>query len=252
MIRLPIDLHAHIDTNIDPVDLTALDAAIFAVTRSLDEAAIALERSDEATVWGVGVHPKLAKSHKNFDSQRFAELLTGTCFSGEIGLDGTGRLSIERQRQTFREILGVLAEYPRIASIHSAGATTEVIDELELSPITGVVLHWWLGDRRDTARALKLGCYFSFNPAGARRRDVLEAVPLDRVLTETDHPFGDRRSNPHQPGRVAGIERVLAQSHSTTPDQIRRQVWRNLANLVAQTGCGALIPNRLRTHLAVS
>lgn len=252
MIRPPIDLHAHIDTGIDPVDLTALDAAIFAVTRSLDEAAIALERSDEATVWGVGVHPKLAKSHKSFDTERFRKLLTGTCFSGEIGLDGAGRLGIERQQHTLREVLGVLADNPRIASIHSAGATTEVIDELEQTPITGAVLHWWLGDRRDTVRALELGCYFSFNPAGARRRDVIESIPLDRVLTETDHPFGDRRSKPHQPGNVSSIERVLAQSHGTTPDEIRRQVWGNLANLVAQTGCGALIPSRLRSLLAIS
>jgi TatD DNase family protein len=252
MIRPPIDLHAHIHTNIDSVDLTALDAAIFAVTRSLDEAAIALERSDDTTVWGVGVHPNLAKSHKSFDAERFTELLTRTCFAGEIGLDGTRGLSLERQQHTLREILGVLADQPRIASIHSAGATTEVIDELEQTPITGAVLHWWLGDRRDTDRAIELGCYFSFNPAGASRKNVIESIPLDRVLTETDHPFGDRHSKPHQPGNVSGIERVLAQSHGATPDQIRRQVWRNLASLVAQTGCGALIPSRLRPLLAVS
>lgn len=252
MIRPPIDLHAHIDTNIDPFELAALDAAIFAVTRSLDEAAIALERSDDTTVWGVGVHPKLAMSHKGFDTERFTELLTRTCFAGEIGLDGGRKSGLERQQQTLREILGVLAENPRIATIHSAGATTDVIDQLVQTPITGAVLHWWLGDRPDTDRALELGCYFSFNPAGARRKDVIESIPLDRVLTETDHPFGDRRSKPHQPGNVSDIERVLAQSHGTTPEEIRRQAWRNLSNLVAETGCGALVPKGLRPLLAIS
>lgn len=252
MIQPPVDMHAHIDTDIDPVELTALDSAIFAVTRSLDEAALALTRTDRMTVWGVGVHPKLAKSHKSFDKERFTELLAQTCFSGEIGLDGTAQFGIERQQETLREVLEVLADNPRIVSIHSAGATTEVVDELEQTPINGAVLHWWLGGPQDTARALELGCYFSFNPAGTRRRDVIDSIPLDRVLTETDHPFGDRRSRPHRPGNVDSIERALATRHNTSPDEIRKQVWHNLATLVADTRCGSLVPSSLRPLLAIS
>ena len=51
----PLDLHAHIDTGIAAAELTALQAVVFAVTRSLDEAARALNRSDGMTIWGVGM-----------------------------------------------------------------------------------------------------------------------------------------------------------------------------------------------------
>ena len=61
----PLDLHAHIDPTIAPNDLDDLRAVVFAVTRSLDEAQQALERTDSTTVWGVGCHPGLVASQKD-------------------------------------------------------------------------------------------------------------------------------------------------------------------------------------------
>lgn len=250
MIRPPVDLHAHIDPGIDPQELTALEATIFAVTRTLDEADIAVTRPSERTVWGVGIHPKLAKAHKQFNPARFRELISRTCFVGEIGLDGTGRFSLERQLPTFHDLLQVLADTPRITSIHSAGATKEVLDALERTSIQGAVLHWWLGSRVETNRAVDLGCYFSLNPACTKRKEIMQSIPLDRVLTETDHPFGDRRSDPQRPGNVDRIESALARAHGMSRESLRRQVWQNLAKLVADTGCGTLIPRALRPLLA--
>ena len=52
---LPLDLHAHVDTSIGASELSALQAIVFAVTRSLDEAEQALKRSDRTTIWGSDV-----------------------------------------------------------------------------------------------------------------------------------------------------------------------------------------------------
>jgi TatD DNase family protein len=251
MTRLPpIDLHAHVDANIESHEMDALHAVIFAVTRSLDEAAIAVARSDTTAVWGVGCHPALARSHDEFDPIRFAELLASVCFAGELGLDGNARVALDRQRGTLRAAFRVLAELPRITSLHSAGATTDLLDELERTPISGAVLHWWLGTPAETVRALDLGCYFSLNHSGVRRNKLLSLVPLDRLLTETDHPFGDRRSKAQRPGNVVAVEEVLAKHHQLTPDDVRRQMWHNLAQLVRQTGSAKLVPRALRTFLA--
>jgi TatD DNase family protein len=251
MSRLPpLDLHAHIDPTINEDDLHDLEAVVFAVSRSLDEAASVVNRNDATTIWGVGCHPGLVGAHRNFTRERFNNLLDSTAFAGELGLDGTSRVPLETQISTLRNVLKVLAEKPRIVSLHNYKATEPLVEELERVDTPGRVLHWWLGDSTLTQRALELGCFFSLPPAAARRSEVLGAIPLDRVLTETDHPFGDRRSPSARPGNVQTIERALAAHHRVDLGEVRLTLWRNLGRLVRQVGCGGLLPRRVRTLLA--
>ncbi|RKF20953.1 TatD family hydrolase [Micromonospora globbae] len=247
----PLDLHAHIDVSVPKDDLRGLGAVIFAATRSLEEAAKALERGDETIVWGVGSHPGLARSHTRFDEGTFRSLIERTPYVSEFGLDGQSKVNLDRQRQTLQRALTVLAEMPRVLSLHSYGATNDLLAELEKRMVPGVVLHWWLGDADATAHAVDLGCYFSVNASSARRREVLDAIPLDRLLTETDHPFGDRTSaQPRLPGNVATVEQSLARHHRVSMEDFRRQIWRNLAQLIHHAGCGALLSRRIRAILA--
>jgi hypothetical protein len=97
-------------------------------------------------------------------------------------------------------ILDVVADEPRILSLHSYRATDQVLEELSSRPAPGVVLHWWPGSAVATRRAVDLGCYFSVNAAIFQRPATLRHLPVDRLLPETDHPYGDRTgSEPHQP-----------------------------------------------------
>jgi TatD DNase family protein len=251
MSRLPpLDLHAHIDPNISEAALDALDAVAFAVTRSLDEAEAALGRSDATTIWGVGCHPAKATAHASFAPERFRQLIEVTAFAGELGLDGRAGVPFDTQLETLRGALSVLIDEPRLVSLHNRAATEPMIDELERLHAPGRVLHWWLGDVQLTRRAVELGCYFSLPPAAIRRKDLLEAIPLERLLTETDHPFGDRSSQEPRPGNVDLVERALATQHRQDQQDIRRILWANLARLIRETGCGSLLPSRVRTILA--
>ncbi len=246
----PIDLHAHVDVSIAPSELRQLEAVVFAATRSLDEAAAATARQDEQTVWGVGCHPGLVGVQKAFDVARFADLMRQTAFVSEVGLDGSSRVPMATQKATLAAVLAVLQDSPRITSLHSYKATDLVIAALEAQPIKGAVLHWWLGDAAQTRRALELGCFFSINESSVRRADVLEQIPLDRLLTETDHPFGDRRGGRNaRPGRVAGVEEGLARHFGESPSDIRSVMWDNLARLTSEAGCGALLPRAIRLPL---
>jgi TatD DNase family protein len=251
MSRLPpLDLHAHIDVSISEDDLYELDAVVFAVTRSLDESEEAIKRTDETTIWGVGCHPALAKAHVSFTPERFRHLVKASPFAGELGLDGKARVPLDKQLETLRSALDILAYDPRLVSLHNYSATQRLIEELERHDTPGRVLHWWLGDVPLTRRAVELGCYFSLPPAAMRRKDLLAAIPLDRLLTETDHPFGDRRSQHARPGKVDVVERALAAHHHRDRQDIRRMIWLNLNRLIKETGCGGLLPNRIRTLLA--
>ncbi|WP_285427500.1 TatD family hydrolase [Streptomyces sp. ISL-10] len=176
-----------------------------------------------------------------------------TAYVSEVGLDGKSRVPMETQRATLAAVLRVLQTSPRIASIHSFAATDAVLDCLAERPIHGAVLHWWLGDAMPTRRAVDLGCFFSVNTAMLRQPDLASRLPLERVLPETDHPFGDRSgSRGRRPGRVDDVEQALARIHQLTPEEVRRITWRNLGELTRKTRCGMLLPRQARVTLAAS
>jgi TatD DNase family protein len=248
----PLDLHAHIDVGVPEHQLQGL-GVVFAATRSLAEARQAVERRDETIIWGVGSHPGLARSHGSFEAATFRSLTEHTAFVSEIGLDGGSKISLDRQLSTLRAALDVLADQPRITSLHSYRATDALVAELAQRPVRGIVLHWWLGSAGATRRAVDLGCFFSVNAAMFRSPGALDHIPADRLLTETDHPFGDRSSPlPRHPGGVLPVEHAIARRHGMQPEAVRRLMWVNLGSLVRDTACARLLSRRVRSFLVAS
>lgn len=243
MKSLPsVDAHAHIRHDLERSDVATLDGMIFAATRSLEEATFAVQRDDERVVWGVGAHPGLAGAQRGFTPERFEELLQRTPLVSEVGLDGSSRVSSSLQHETFRSVLSVVTDLPRIVSVHSYGATDPVLDVLEEYRIPGVVLHWWLGDLESTKRAIDLGCWFSVN-SSARSLAILKELPKDRILPETDHPYGDRKGRSNaRPGNVRDVEERIAREEGGTLTPVRLRMWRNLFALAEATGTVDMFP----------
>lgn len=249
----PLDLHAHIDPKTPASQLERLGAVVFAATRSLAEYRSVKERNDQVTVWGVGCHPGVARALEEFHVEIFAGYLVSTGHVSEVGMDQKSEVPMSRQLAVFETILGTLQHAPRITSIHSAGAPDLVLDALQEFPIKGAVLHWWRGNAEQTRRAVELGCWFSVNAAGLRAPDKIAAIPLDRILTETDHPYGDRRSpTPRQPGAVSDVENRLSQFHGVTPSAMHAKVWRNFQNLVDETNVEDFMPLPVQRMLAAA
>lgn len=247
----PLDLHAHINTKTRPADLERLGAVVFAATRSLDEYESVRARRDQVTIWGVGCHPGVGQAQHDFDTERFASLLTSTAFVSEIGLDGRSKVPLVYQVKVLTSVLGALQSTPRITSIHSSGMSGRILDALERTPIKGAVLHWWRGSEAETLRAIQLGCWFSINVAGMKYPADVSLIPLERILTETDHPSGDRASTlPRQPGSVDDVEQALARIYSIDVRAVRGQVWANLARLVGETNVEDLLPAAVRRMIA--
>lgn len=245
----PLDTHAHVDPGIDGAELRKLGAFIFAVTRSLDEFEAVRSRSDLRALWGVGVHPGLVRAQKAFTVERFRQLVQDTSLVGEVGLDGSSRVPIEQQTVTFRRVLEELQRHPRIVSVHSSGAHLRVLRELHRTPVEGVILHWWTGGAEVTEEAVRLGCYFSLPPAMMSSEETVRAIPPHRLLTETDHPYGDRRVRGAKPGRVLEVEQRLADSRGIESRMQRLEVWANFAKLVDAAGVRAALPPEWQTTL---
>jgi TatD DNase family protein len=102
-----------------------------------------------------------------------------------------------------------------VLSIHSRRAATPVLNHLEEAPDAGIaVLHWFSGTKRELARAVSLGCWFSVGPAmltNGRERALVAQMPPDRVLTESDGPFTQIDGRPAFPWDVDGAVRALSE-----------------------------------------
>jgi TatD DNase family protein len=130
----------------------------------------------------------------------------------------------------------------KILSVHSIRAATPVLDLIEtcLPPTNGhVVLHWFTGSKAEARRAAELGCYFSVNAAmlaKERGRDLVAALPLKRLLTETDGPFTQIDGRPTRPVDVEPTIGALANLCQFTPDVMAMAVETNLRALLTAAG----------------
>ena len=237
-----LDCHAHISLDVTDRQLRDLGTAIiFAMTRNPAEASQARQRYDHNLLWACGAHPSFVAQGGTVDTEQFARRAKHFAVVGEIGLDRrSGNMAL--QESVFESLLECLKGEPVVLSVHSAGASVEATRILRRQPSAGVIMHWFTGDTAELDDLLSLGCYFSVNTA--MRRDILDALPLDRLLPETDFPVARKRTG-SQPGDTTAIETVLAELHGTDNANVRRQFYRNLRRLTVDTGAIDRLPLRI-------
>jgi TatD DNase family protein len=240
-----LDAHAHLSPSRLPQELSR-SGAVLAMSLSLDEAECALEQRHPLIARAVGCHPRFPRSQSGFNLQLFHALVDQTAIVGEIGLDTGSRVPFERQVDIFRQVLHVVAEKPRLVSIHSYKAMSFVLDELERCPVSIPVLHGWFGDVPQTKRAVALGCYFSIHSQVARHSKFRNHVPLERVLLESDHGYNDPPAA--IPCRIEWVEYLVAQQYKLDVKELRQVVWKNFIRLVHDTNTEHFIPETLLVH----
>lgn len=188
----------------------------------------------------LGLHPQLVEARAS-ELALWKELVGETRYVGEVGLDSGPRYfrSLESQKQVFGEILDRCAELgDRIMTIHSVRSVKMVMDAIEARvPRTRgrVVMHWFTGSAAELRRAIDLGFYFSVNHAmldTEKRSSLVAAIPIDRLLTETDGPFTQTSGRPSQPSDVSLAVVGLARMHGVEPAAMARHITANLRTLV--------------------
>lgn len=246
----PLDAHAHIDPAIAPAELVKLQAVVFAVTREPREWEVARQRDDRTTAWGIGCHPGLPAAIDAFDPDQFAEAVAEAPLVGEVGIDGRSKVPIARQSDVLDHILAIVGANPRPVSLHSVSAADAVLDALRKRPVPGAILHWWRGSAAQTRTAVDMGCFFSLNGAEVKNPKVLDLLPRDRVLTETDFPHSRRSDRAAaRPGQVGTIETALAASWGVDRYGVRAQVWTNLRALLDDSGAVGRMPRDVKKAL---
>ncbi len=114
---------------------------------------------------------------------------------GEIGLDyHYGADTKELQRRVFRRQLEIARELGKPVIIHDRDAHGDCMEIISDFPELRGVFHCYSGSAEMARELVRRGWYLSFTGAitfkNARRApEVIEAVPLDRIMIETDSPY---------------------------------------------------------------
>ena len=243
--RLPtLDCHAHIAPDVTHSQLATLGHShVFAVTRSLSEARLVMNRDDRGLTWGIGVHPAVATARAEYNPEVFRQLLPRFALVGEVGLDRRG--ARDEQEQILSDVLDACDGKPVMISIHSTGRTREVLDLVKQRAHPGVILHWFLGTSSELTEAMRLGTYFSVNSAMSDA--LLAAMPRDRVLPETDFPA--RQVRARTPGETTALEKRLATLWRISDQETRHQLWTNLKRLAVVSGAINVVSESLADTL---
>jgi TatD DNase family protein len=164
---------------------------------------------------------------------------------GEIGLDyHYDHSPRDVQREVFRRQLLIARELQLPVVIHSRDADDDTIEILRGRSTnrnhTGV-LHCFGGTLKMAEQAIDLGFYVSFagNLTFKKADDlraIAQALPLDRLLIETDCPYLTPvpfRGKRNEPARVVETARLLAELKGLKIADIARITTENFGKLFA-------------------
>jgi TatD DNase family protein len=236
-----IDTHCHIDAERFDDDRAAVLARAQAAgvttlinvgcdlassARSLD-----LARTHDAVFATAGIHPHEAeKAPADFEAQLSTMLAHKRCVAlGECGLDYYYDHSPrDVQRDVFARQIALARQKQKPLVIHVRDAWDDCLSVLESEGArdAGGVIHCFTSTWVDAQRALDIGFFISipgvvtFKNAG-ELPEVVQKVPLDRLLVETDAPymaptpFRGKRNEPafvaHTAGHVATLRQAAVE-----------------------------------------
>jgi TatD DNase family protein len=240
-----IDAHCHLDLYPKPATVIAeigrRGAYVLAVTTTPKafEGNVLFAGTNPRIRVAVGLHPELVKE-RHGEVDLLCAMMAKTRYVGEVGIDGSPphRASLKLQQDVLRRIFGACkAQGGKIISLHSRAAAGKVLDEIEHAGTIGTpILHWFSGSSEELQRAIKMGCWFSVGPAMLSSKNgsrLASMMPRDRVLPETDGPFGMINSIPLKPWDSEMVVPMLARLWDVLDSTISETLRTNFRRLVS-------------------
>ena len=205
------------------------------------------EREDDVMA-SIGIHPHEADLHPDVDTERLVgkaqhPKVVGI---GETGLDYYyDHSDRERQRQSFRAHIAAARDTGLPLIVHTRDAEDDTYSILEEEMGKGVfpaLIHCFTGTRDFADKVLELGLAVSISGIVTFKnaRDLQEtakAIPLDRLLIETDSPFlapVPHRGKTCEPAYVADTARFLAELREEPVEALAGATSANFRRLFAK------------------
>jgi len=214
------------------------------VTMGVDAArsrtAIALARNHSEVWAGVGHHPTEASPppidvlHELSHDPRVVAI-------GEIGLDfeeeGAPPRHVQISRLHALCELAVARDLP--VSIHNRGAATEILEVIDAHQRLRGVMHYFALEWEWAERFLDQGFSLGFaglvtRPSRNSLREVVRRCPDDRLVLETDSPYGNahkRMGVPNRPAFLIDTAELVAELRGTSLDDLAKLESENAQRL---------------------
>jgi TatD DNase family protein len=189
-----------------------------------------------------GVHPLHQEDACSYDELLNVASKDEVIAIGETGLDYFySPESKEVQLQSFVDHVKVANALQKPLIIHTRDAREDTINLLKAHkhPDTKGVLHCFTETLEMAQAAIELGMYISisgivtFKTAKELQR-VVKALPLDRLLIETDSPWlapVPYRGKQNQPGYVVEVAEFIAELKNLSVDEVARVTTQNFYTL---------------------
>jgi TatD DNase family protein len=222
-----------------------VEAALSAGITRMIAMGVDLERSLKAIssasqfeqVWaGVGHHPTEPASPE-IGELRDLGSYPGVVAIGEIGLDfeQAGSPPRDVQMERLNQLFELAVELDLPVSIHNRGAATEISAAILKHPGLRGVMHYFALESDWAERFLNLGFYLSFaglvtRPSRSALREVVKQCPADRLLLETDSPYGNahkRMGVPNRPAYLLDTASLVAELRDVSLEELGVQETAN-------------------------
>ena len=251
-----IDSHAHIQgwEYVSDVEAVVKRAQLAGVEKiivvggagelSSNEAAVMLAESHPGVYATVGMHPHDAKEVGEEEIERLKQLTAKpkVVAVGETGLDFYYNHSPhEVQRKIFARFIQMARETGLPLVVHERDALNDAAELLRNEgggQVRGVV-HCFTGDYQAAQKYLDLGFYLSFTGIITFKnaeplRDVVRAVPLEKMFVETDSPYltpVPHRGKRNEPAYVHFIAETIAKVKGLSFEEVARVTTHNVREL---------------------
>jgi len=255
-----IDVHCHLDDSAygdlgglisacESANLGAIIAVGYDVQSSLFSKAVA--EKFPCTYFAAGFHPTELGKFKQGDLDIIADLCAHPkCVAlGEIGLDyHYPDTQKELQKEIFLKQLELAEKLKMPVQIHSRDCAEDMLALLKENADklkNGALLHCYSHSAEMAEEFAKLNLYFSFGGAstwkGAKKAArTITALPIDRLLTETDSPYMPPASRygtfPNTPQSIPEIAAHIAEIKGIDARELEKAVWENAHNLFKKLG----------------
>ncbi|BBI30634.1 TatD family hydrolase [Cohnella abietis] len=247
-----IDTHAHLDSSKfdndrDEVISRALEAGVDTIVnigfnRETIPTTMSLAEKYDFIYAVVGWHPTDAIDMNLVEDLAWIEQLCShpkVVAIGEIGLDYYWDTSPKDIQQTvFREQIRLARRLNKPIVIHNRDAHEDILRLLkeEKASEVGGIMHCFSGSWETAKQCLDMNFYISFGgPVTFKNarvpKEVLERVPLDRLLLETDAPY----LTPH-PYRGKRNESAYVRLVAETAAEIKRLSLEEIAKITSENG----------------
>ena len=193
-------------------------------------------------VASIGVHPHNAENYSDEAEKVLLEYVKHPkCrLLGEIGLDYHYDLSPrEVQREVFDRQLNLAYDLNRTVQLHIREAHGDCMDMLrgrvKAGRMPAGIMHCYTGSWEAAKVYLDMGLYISFSGAltfknAPKLQEVMENMPADRILVETDCPYMapvPLRGKRCEPAFVTHTLARAGAIRNAAPDAFAAQVYEN-------------------------